>query len=123
MAAATFARLPELVRCLAEQVRASPRTVAILYVSFYRCSRSRLQTRSRKQLARLCRVSWTFNLAVAPVLFREVCFGTKTLHALADCAQLVHVRLLEVKAEHDHDTSNKILQRMLPCMPLLEGFW
>lgn len=57
------------------------------------------------------------------MLFREVCFGTKTLHALADCAHLGHVRLLEVNAEHDHDTANRILQRTLPCMPLLEGFW
>jgi len=57
------------------------------------------------------------------VLFREVCFGTKTLHALADCAQLGHVRLLEVNVEHGYDVANQILERILPRMPLLEGFW
>ncbi|KAK1833507.1 hypothetical protein QBC39DRAFT_47724 [Podospora conica] len=100
MAAAAFASLPELVRCLAEQ------------------------TRSRKQLARLSRTNKTFHLAVAPVLFREVvCLTDETLNALANCAHLGHVRLLEVRLRHgEGEPANKIVQQMLPRMPLLEGF-
>src|SRR4051794_16027280 len=104
MAAAAFASLPELVRCLAEQVRVTP----VCCNFFFFAAAHALQTRSRKQLVRLCRTSKTFNLVVAPVLFREVCFRTETLSAIADCAHLGHVRLLEVSVGHGEGEVNEI---------------
>lgn len=59
------------------------------------------------------------------MLFREVvCFTDETLNDLANCAHLGHVRLLEVRLRHgEGEPANKIVQQMLPRMPLLEGFW
>ncbi|KAH6839570.1 hypothetical protein B0I37DRAFT_408969 [Chaetomium sp. MPI-CAGE-AT-0009] len=104
---AVFASLPELVRCLAEQI----------------CSTTELMT--------LCLVNKTFNAAVTPVLYRQVTIrgstGPRAVSlqlAFANDKNHVHVRELLIRGPGNRGSSTfeGLLPELLPRLSRLERF-
>ncbi|KAL2256225.1 hypothetical protein VTK26DRAFT_1969 [Humicola hyalothermophila] len=96
-ASAAFAKIPELVGCLAEQIR------------------------SRKQLATLCLINKTWNGAVTPILLREVHVGKPgQLLGLSSSKSLYYVSSFSLTSGVEGD--NELLRKILPHMPQLESF-
>ncbi|KAH6847098.1 hypothetical protein B0I37DRAFT_374290 [Chaetomium sp. MPI-CAGE-AT-0009] len=101
-----FANLPELVRCLAEQIR------------------------NRQQLITLCLVNRTFKDAITPFLYRDLSIGEDNVVALHDALDTNrlyhHVRSLSVCisrwSKSPGHSFHGIVQQMLAEMPLLESF-
>ncbi|KAK3901231.1 hypothetical protein C8A05DRAFT_16561 [Staphylotrichum tortipilum] len=96
----TFATLPELLRCLAEEIH------------------------SRRQLATLCLISKTFNAAVAPVLHRELTIGSdaQLCAALGQFRHLSHVRVLSISdgSGLGDDLFHEMMPELLAKLPRLE---
>ncbi|KAK4451533.1 hypothetical protein QBC34DRAFT_378384 [Podospora aff. communis PSN243] len=98
--ATTFARLPELLRCLVDQIR------------------------NRKQLATLRLVSKNFSAAVEPTLFRKISAMTpRRVMALADNHLVGHIRNLALSNLcPEFKFLDEAVPGLLMKMPLLNAF-
>ncbi|KAH6627383.1 hypothetical protein F5144DRAFT_575675 [Chaetomium tenue] len=104
---AVFASLPELVRCLAEQI----------------CS--------TREFTTLCLVNKTFNAAITPVLYRQLTISGSTGHgavslqlALASTKKYDHVRELLVRGSGNRGSSDfqSLVSQLLPSLSRLRTF-
>jgi hypothetical protein len=101
-AVSTFFRLPELLLCLAENIR------------------------NRRQLATLRLVSRAFNDAATRFLFREIeiDIGESEIWSIHDEAHLDHIKNVAVRPTSDRGSgdANAFLRELLPKLRCLKRF-